>query len=193
MSTRHVILGLLREQPGHPYDVALRFGRRLEPWQVNRGQVYRTFDSLSKEGLIEEHDSEGLSERSGPSWRLTSAGDAELNRWYGHRSEDVEPLRSDLLAKLAVSGPSDRLDLLHALDWYERELTAQIQADVTARRTTIADDSWTGDIERCVADAALLHHDAELAWVHRVREVVKSRIDQAGVTNQARDTRHGVR
>lgn len=192
MSTRHVILGLLREQPSHPYDVALRFGRRLEPWKVNRGQIYRTVDTLASEGLIEQHDAEGPSTRSGPSWRLTAAGNTELDRWYDHRSEDVEPLRSNLLAKLAVASPCDSQNLLAALDWYERELTTQIQVDVTARRAVTGDDSWTLDIQRCIADAALLHHDAELAWVRRVREVIQSRIDRADGATETSNLKYGV-
>lgn len=174
MSTRHVILGLIRERPSHSYDVVLRFGKRLEPWRVNRGQVYRTITALANEGLLEEHEAEGPSERSGPSWRITDTGKRELEHWFAVRSEDVEPLRSELLAKLAVAEPCDAPNLLAAVDWYERELAHQIQADVTARRAAPAESSWAGDVERCIADAALLHHDAELAWTRRVREVVES-------------------
>lgn len=174
MSARHIILGLLRESPSHTYEVVVRFGQRLAPWQVNRGQVYRTVTSLVQEGLLEPAGPEGASERSGPIWQLTDEGTSELERWFSVRSEDVEPLRSDLLAKLAVAEPGDARELLHAIDWYERELTTRIQTDVTARRGGLSEASWSHDIERCIADNALLHRDAELNWIRRVREVVQA-------------------
>lgn len=172
MSTRHVILGLIREQPGHTYDVAVRFGRRLKPWQVNRGQVYRTVATLERDGLIEAMGDVEAGSRSGPSWRLTDAGCTELDRWFATLCEDVEPLRGDLLAKLAVAEPEDAPTLLTTLDWYERALTAQLEEDVRARRAAGGERGWSHEVADLISDGAILHRDAELQWVRRVRELL---------------------
>lgn len=192
MSTRHVILGLLREQPGHTYDVAIRFGRRLQPWQLNRGQVYSVVTALEAEGLIETIGENDVNARSGPPWRLTPDGLRELDRWFATRSEDVEPLRGELLAKFAVASAADAAQLLVALDWYERALVAELAKVIQRKQDEAADSTceWTGQLAECIADGAILHHDAELIWVRRVRELVQTWNTQAHEQKQRTDTRH---
>lgn len=175
MSTRHVILGLIKEHPSHTYEVVTRFDRRLKSWQVNRGQVYRTVSTLEREGLIEATGGSPESPKAGPSWHLTGRGERELARWFESLCEDVEPLRGEVLARLAVASPSEQPLLMSMLDWYERALVSQIQEDLGDRRATIAragDDNWNRSIAGLVADGALLHHDAELQWVRRARELL---------------------
>lgn len=196
MSTRHVILGLLRERPGHTYDVAVRFGKRLQPWQMNRGQVYRMVTALESEGLIEKIGPQDENLRSGPPWKLTSKGADELDRWFATRSEDVEPLRGELLAKFAVAEPADAAQLLVALDWYERALIAEIASDIQRQQenSTTGLGDWSDQVADCISDGAILHRDAELIWVRRIREVVQRwSADSTEVARRAdlRDARSG--
>lgn len=185
MSARHVILGLLRERSSHTYDVAIRFGQRLGPWQVNRGQVYRTVSALEKDGLIEAVGEADDTARSGPDWRLTANGAHELDRWISSPSDDVEPLRGDFLAKLAVAEPRHVPELLLTLDWYERELVTRLETEIHERRANAtATDEWHRDIADCIADGAIQHRDAELTWVRRVREILQSWIGRADVADR---------
>ncbi|MBI4897257.1 MAG: PadR family transcriptional regulator [Actinobacteria bacterium] len=190
MSTRHVILGLIREQPGHTYDVAVRFGRRLGPWKVNRGQVYRTVAALESDGLIEQADEPVPSARSGPVWRITGDGAAEFTRWFATRSEEVEPMRGELLAKLAVARPRDARELLHAIDWYQRALTFQLDVDLEARQSLKAcagsdtREDWERELADSLADYAIIHRDSELNWLTRARGMVERWIAD-GVANDA--------
>lgn len=184
MSTRHVILGLIRERPSHTYDVAVRFGKRLRPWQINRGQIYTMVNALAEDKLIEISDAPRESERSGPTWRLTPAGTAELERWFTTRTEDVVPMRGELLAKLAVAGPEDGRELLFALDWYERAIATQLAEDVQARNAPSAESDWSAQMTDRIADGAILHRDAELIWVRRLREFVQDWIEREGVAER---------
>jgi DNA-binding PadR family transcriptional regulator len=190
MSTRHIILGLIREQPSHTYDVAIRFGRRLNAWQVNRGQVYRTVRSLESDGLIEGVEINDDSSRSTCSWRLTQDGEREFERWFSAPTEDVEPLRGELIARLAVAEPSHAPELLLALDWYERALVAQIESDIRDRAPISASPEWTGGISNCISDGVILHRDAELTWVRRTREFVQSWATK-GLADDARIVPYG--
>lgn len=178
MSARHIILGLLREHPGHTYDVAVRFGRRLGPWQMNRGQVYSTVTALRKDGLIESIGDADVSARSGPGWRITEEGSHELDRWLASPSEDLEPLRGDFFAKLAVAEPRHVPELLLALDWYERRLMTQLEEEIVGRRVNAVGGDWQRDIAYCIADGAIQHRDAELTWVRRVRELLQSWVNR---------------
>lgn len=190
MSTRHVLLGLLREQPSHTYDVVVRFGRRLHPWQINRGQVYRMVSTLEAEGLIEEAAKQCENARSGPTWKLTAAGLRELDRWFATRSEDVEPLRGELLAKLAVAEPRHAPELLAALDWYERALTSQLEVEVHERQASAATEGWLDQVAECLAHGAILHRNAELTWVRRVREFVQGWMKQESEVDRRASPRY---
>lgn len=171
MSARHVILGLIREHPSHTYDIVVRFDDRLKPWAVNRGQVYRTVTALEREGLIEQTGEASVSAKAGPTYQLTADGAEELQRWFQIPQDEVEPLRGEILAKVAVAGPEEARGLLPLLDWYERAITQAIEDDISARRVDPQSDAgdWSQAIDTIVADAALLHRDAELQWIRRAR------------------------
>ncbi len=54
MSLRHVLLGLLSENPGHGYGLRKRIVHRLGHFRnINEGQLYTQLAKMEKEGLIE--------------------------------------------------------------------------------------------------------------------------------------------
>lgn len=187
MSARHIILGLIKERPSHTYEVATRFHRRIEPWQINRGQVHRTLLTLEREELVEAIEIDDASTRAERSWQLTAAGEAELERWFTTLCEDVEPLRGEVIAKLAVAS-ADELPLLHSLlDWYERALLRKIEEAAGERRIAVSfagEDPWRRSVAALVAERAQLHNDAELQWAQRVRATL-----DAQPTGAARERR----
>lgn len=181
MSARNIILGLLRERPGNSYEIVVRFDRRVGPWEINRGQVYRTVSDLKGEGLVEEiesADSAAATARKAKFWRITEAGERVLDDWLASPCEDVEPMRGDLLARLAAAGLSDIPDLLVSLDLYEREIVSCLEADFRSRRESPAEDEWERDMIDITYDSAILRRDAELNWVRRVRELLQSWVER---------------
>jgi DNA-binding PadR family transcriptional regulator len=106
--TAYVILGMLGWRPMSGYEIkslvdkATRFF-----WAASYGQIYPELRKLSTAGLIEGRaDPQGGRRRN--TYRLTSAGRRELERWLGVDAEAFE-LRDEGLLKLffAETGGND--------------------------------------------------------------------------------------
>src|SRR5947199_3145682 len=84
---RYIILGLLGARPMSGYDIKQAFDRALASyWNAGNSQIYTTLKALSDTKLVE---AEVIVQKSRPDrkvYRLTPAGEAELDRWL---EEDV--------------------------------------------------------------------------------------------------------
>src|SRR5437899_12673682 len=78
---RYIILGLLGARPMSGYDIKQAFDRALASyWNAGNSQIYTTLKSLNHAGLVE---AEVIIQKSRPNrtvYRLTSAGQGELDR-----------------------------------------------------------------------------------------------------------------
>src|SRR5579884_821672 len=111
---RYIILGLLGARPMTGYDIKQAFDRALASyWNAGNSQIYTTLKSLSQAHLVE---SEVIVQTSRPNrkvYRLTSAGQAELDHWL---AEEVPERfsKDEFLIKLFFCGEiSDELALRH--------------------------------------------------------------------------------
>src|SRR2546429_849646 len=114
---RYIILGLLGARPMSGYDIKQAFDRALASyWNAGNSQIYTTLKILSDAELVE---AEVIVQKSRPNrkvYRLTPAGQAELDRWL---EEDVPERfsKDDFLTKLFFCGEiSDEVALKHLLD-----------------------------------------------------------------------------
>ncbi len=111
---RYIILGLVWTHPMTGYDIKQAFDRALASyWNAGNSQIYTTLKQLSQAGLVE---SEIIVQTTRPNrklYRLTPAGQAELERWL---EEDVPERfnKDDFLTKLFFCGEtSDETTLRH--------------------------------------------------------------------------------
>ncbi len=111
---RYIILGLVWTHPMTGYDIKQAFDRALASyWNAGNSQIYTTLKQLSQAGLVE---SEVIVQTTRPNrkvYRLTPAGEAELERWL---EEDVPERfnKDDFLTKLFFCGEtSDETTLRH--------------------------------------------------------------------------------
>src|SRR5437588_2854755 len=114
---RYIILGLLGARPMSGYDIKQAFDRALASyWNAGNSQIYTTLKSLSDAELVE---AEVIVQKSRPNrkvYRLTPAGQAELDRWL---EKDVPERfsKDDFLTKLFFCGEtSDEVALKHLLE-----------------------------------------------------------------------------
>jgi tRNA (adenine37-N6)-methyltransferase len=136
--TEWAVLGLLREEPRHGWDVARAFapeGDIGRIWAVSRPLVYRAISVLRELGYVEDRGS--IPSSSGPDRVLlapTPRGRAALRRWLERPVAHVRDLRSELLLKLLFLERvgSDRAPLLRAqlakLERGENGLVRQVAA-----------------------------------------------------------------
>ena len=131
---RYIILGLLGARPMSGYDIKQAFDRALASyWNAGNSQIYTTLKSLNDAGLVE---AEVIVQKHRPNrkvYRLTPAGQAELNRWL---QEDVPERfsKDDFLTKLFFCGEtSDEVALHHLLE-HRASLLKQLEHMEWARQ-----------------------------------------------------------
>jgi DNA-binding PadR family transcriptional regulator len=121
-----IILGLLGARPMSGYDIKRAFDRSLATyWNAGNSQIYTTLKALANRGMVA---SDLIVQESRPNrrvYRLTPAGQAELDRWL------AEPVperftKDEFLARLFFMGEaSDELALRHLED-HRAALRAQL-------------------------------------------------------------------
>jgi len=165
MSTRLVILGLLREQPLHGYEIKQIIEEHMGDWtSIAFGSIYFALGKLSEEGLIEMVATEKEGNRPSRSiYQITEAGRAEFLRLL--REVWSEPERQYFAIDVALAFmnalPAQEVKgylqkrvgqlegLLHYLGSHEQEQMGQ--PEVPASAVAIFEHSRA-------------HMAAELAW-----------------------------
>ncbi|HMJ04407.1 MAG TPA: PadR family transcriptional regulator [Conexibacter sp.] len=170
---RGATLALIVERGGHGYELAHRLNRRLGPtWRVDPKQIYPILDELASAGLAT------CAEESNPDrprqprivYRATDRAPETLRRWLDSPVEK-EPVRPDLLARIASAGPADAVELLEALDEYERDLLRLIEANDDADPPGRSWSTLLLSVVRAHTDAQL---QGELRWLVDARRRIEA-------------------
>lgn len=176
-----VVLGLVIQRPGYGYDLGKRIDERMGPgWQLNPATIYQVLDRLAAKKWVRPHGREvpgrSIRGRERIFYSGTDEGSHEFIRWLGSPVRK-EPVRQDVLARIAVSLPEHAGLILVALDRYEQECL-----DMLAKATTGHDQytlaPWDHLVAAGVRDSILQHLRAELSWVKGMRR----RIHEFGKT-----------
>ena len=123
---RYIILGLVWTHPMTGYDIKQAFDRALASyWNAGNSQIYTTLKQLSQAGLVE---SEVIVQTTRPNrkvYRLTPAGQAELERWL---QEEVPERfnKDDFLTKLFFCGETSDENTLRHLREHRDSLLQQL-------------------------------------------------------------------
>jgi DNA-binding PadR family transcriptional regulator len=173
------LLGLLIERPSYGYELAQRINERMgAAWGLTPSSIYPVLDRLESEKLIQRSvkDLPGRSrQRERVMYHATDAAHHAFDQWMA-RPVRREPIRTELLAKIAVSRPEDAPQLLAALDEYERACLEMLEAATGNSRPA---GSWPGLLADLIDEAADQQLRADLAWVAAARRRI-----QEGVTAQ---------
>jgi DNA-binding PadR family transcriptional regulator len=163
------LLGLLLERPSYGYELAQRMNERFGPaWSLTTSSIYPVLDRLESEELIRRavKDLPGRArQRERVMYHATDQAHQAFEEWMS-RPVRREPIRAELLAKLAVARPQDAPLLLAALDEYERACLRLLEAASEAQRSA---EPWDTLLIDLINDAADQHLRADLAWVASAR------------------------
>ena len=92
MSLRYGVLGLLKEEPLHGYEVKNRFEAMLGgTWEVNVGQIYMTLQRLERDGLVRPVGARG--DRGKQTYELSPDGRKALDQWLGQPDSGPQQMR----------------------------------------------------------------------------------------------------
>lgn len=169
-----VLLGLLLERPGYGYELAQRMNERMGPaWRLTTSSIYPVLERLESDGLVRRtvKDMPGRQrQRERVMYHATAAAEAAFEQWLA-RPARKEPVRTELLAKIAVAREVDVPRLLAALDEYEQDCLALLETADGARPGDGASDSaWPALLSELIQGATGEHLRAELEWLRFARK-----------------------
>lgn len=171
-----VVLGFVAERPGYGYELGKRINARMGPgWQFNPSGVYASLDRLEEKQLVQHQQRQSRvrspRRQERVMYRATDDGVMAFEDWLESEVRK-EPVRMDVLARIAVSRPEHAGRLLVALDGYERECLDMVAGTVAHSSGDVT--PWDQLIAEGVSDSVLQHLRAELSWVKSMRRRIEA-------------------
>ena len=161
MSLKYGVLGLLKEQPLHGYEVKNRFEAMLGgTWEVNIGQIYTTLQRLERDGLVRPVGPRG--DRGKLLYELSAEGQRALDEWLIQPDSGPQQLHEDIYVKLLLATRIANGNLQEMLARQKRTYLQRLR-DLN-RLEKRARSEGRVDLARLVR-GALLHAEADLKWM----------------------------
>ena len=163
MTIRHALLALLSEGPKYGLQLRQEFEAGTgDVWPLNVGQVYTTLQRLERDGLIESDDTGEDGPQKG--FRITAAGEAELDDWLRTPPDTVSPPRDELVIKVLIALRVTGIDVRELVQTHRRHLVELMQ-----QYTRLKAEATDGDVGLAlVVDAELFRLDAVVRWLDSV-------------------------
>jgi DNA-binding PadR family transcriptional regulator len=163
VSIRHALLALLSEGPKYGLQLRQEFEAGTgEVWPLNVGQVYTTLQRLERDGLIESEDT--IEDGPQKGFRITAAGEVELDDWLRTPPDTTSPPRDELVIKVLIALRLPGIDVRELVQTHRRYLVELMQ-----QYTRLKADTTDGDIGLAlVVDAELFRLDAVVRWLDAV-------------------------
>ena len=170
MSLKYGLMGLLREEPLHGYEVKNRFEAMLGgTWEVNIGQVYTTLQRLERDGLVRPVGPRG--DRGKLLYELSESGRKALDEWLDQPDSGPQELREDIYVKLLLAARLANGDLGPLLGRQKRAYLQRLR-DLNRLEERARRDGRS-DLARLVR-GALLHTEADIKWIDELSETATS-------------------
>jgi DNA-binding PadR family transcriptional regulator len=174
MALKYVLLGALSyQQPLTGYQLKQFIDHSAKHfWYAQTSQVYRTLETLEKEGLLtskieaqEKHPDRRI-------YQITAAGHADLLTWLKQPMTEIEPTKDALLVRLFFAAQLDKTTVLtqlrlqralheQQLQLFRGEIITQIQASA-ARRPDLKRDGLLWDAARRLGE---LSEETYIRWL----------------------------
>jgi len=177
MSTRLVILGLLRERPLYGYELKQIIEEHMGDWtNIAFGSIYYALGKLDEEGLIEQVAVEQEGRRPSRSvYQITEAGQAEFLRLLREVWGDVERHYYTIDVGLVFMQALPREEILGYLQGRIAQLEGIIRY-VTEHQAEQMAQPEVPALAAAVFDHGLAHFRAELDWTRELLDRVEAGI-----------------
>jgi DNA-binding PadR family transcriptional regulator len=174
MSTRLVILGLLRDKPLYGYELKHIIEEHMGDWtNIAFGSIYFALGKLADEGFIEKVATEQEGKRPSRSvYQITAAGREEFLRLLRQVWREMERHYYTLDIGLAFMEALP----VEEVKGYLRDRVSQLEGiiqHVTAHRAEVLADAYVSRVVSAVFDHSLAHFGAELAWTRDMLDKVE--------------------
>lgn len=171
MTTRLVILGLLRGRPLYGYELKQIIEEQMGDWtSIAFGSIYFALEKLSEEGYIEKVATEQEGKRPSRSvYQITTAGREEFVRLLREVWNQVERQYYDIDVALAFKDALPEGEV----KTYLRQRAAQLEGileHIREHRQEQMAHEEVPPIADAVFDHGVVHYQAELAWTRQLLE-----------------------
>lgn len=176
MSHRHLVLGLLSEQPMTGYEIKKQVGKSLQSvTNASYGTLYPTLHRLLAEGAV--HVKEYPQERrpARKVYRLTERGRQELDDWL-RKPAGADHVRREFLLKLFLARDLPPDDLRALIKQRQTETEARLeelrQTQATANGEAPINLMWVREYtaEMC---------EAELQWLSKIMAQLETKMNSS--------------
>ncbi len=184
---KNAVLGLIVERRSYGYELIRRFDDRFgAAWNLNQSTVYASIDSLYDRGFIVARDASGAvrtTPRGRPSrspkviYEATPSGTESFATWLTAPIGKVDPVRSEVILKVALATQEHALALLQVIDAHIDTCTSALAEQLAGYELDARgarEVSWAVASGYYVNDAGIGRMQADLAWLRRVRAGVEA-------------------
>jgi len=177
VSVRHALLALLSEGPKYGLQLREEFEARTgEVWPLNVGQVYTTLQRLERDGLVASDGTDTEGPQKG--FRITAAGQRELDGWLRTPPDPGAPPRDELVMKVLVASRVPGINAHEVIQVHRRYLVELMQEWTRIKETEAIGDQ--ADLSLAlVVDAELFRLDAVVRWLDAADGRIKRAADPA--------------
>jgi DNA-binding PadR family transcriptional regulator len=177
MPLQHAVLALLAERPSYGYQLKASFEQAIGPqWgALNIGHLYQILDRLVRDGLVSGNR---VAQEDRPDkivYRLTAAGQAELDGWLAEPVVRQGGYRDDFFLKLVAAARLGERQLRAVIGVQRDAYLAELHA------LGVLEQAHRGDpLVSLLIRAAVLHTEANVAVVELALERAEQLAPAAG-------------
>jgi DNA-binding PadR family transcriptional regulator len=175
MSTRLVILGLLRDRPLHGYEIKHIIEEHMGDWtDIAFGSIYFALSKLAEEEFIEKIATEQEGHRpSRTIYQITQTGREEFERLLREVWQNLEHHYFTLDIGLAFIEALP----IEEIKGYLRQRVAQLEAinqHLEAHQAEVmTEEESPREMVKAIFNHSRVHFEAELAWTRELLEKVE--------------------
>lgn len=165
MSVRHAILGVLKSESMHGYQIATELEGLVAAGRYNSAQIYHGLQWLDARGFVVAQAVQVGAFRDRRPFSITAAGRREFERWLREPIAPARPVRDDTLIKLVFLCRDSPAQLIPALERLQRfHLRRLARAKPKGNRDVSKASGESLPVELSAA-ALRFREQAELRWI----------------------------
>lgn len=169
MSIQKGILAILSLGEAHGYQIRSELAARAgEAWDLNLGQIYQSLARLERDGFIEPVANSNQRQ----SYRITKAGQFQVNNWLAMATERGLSNRDELILKLSLAVTLPGIKVANLLDAQRTSDLKTLQLLTTAK-SGIDHDNPKDLAWLLVLENQIFAIEAELRWLDHVAGVLE--------------------
>ncbi|MGA2976445.1 MAG: PadR family transcriptional regulator [Spirochaetia bacterium] len=173
MSTRLVILGILREKPLHGYEIKRIIEQRMGDWtSIAFGSIYFALAKLAEEGMIRKVETRQEGNRPSRSvFEITAAGEKAFLRLLREAWLEIEHQYFSIDLGIAFMNALPKPEIKKRLARRIAQLET-IQEHIARHREEQLEQPDVPAWARSIFDHSTVHFASELAWTRELLDQI---------------------